>query len=209
MNEPRYGEIGDQVGDLGGRLRAVLAIPVRGPVQRAEERAGGDGRVRGPEHGVANPGGDERANAAFVAIALGDDPRAKARRQGVHFEVGRRALDVVEENADVRAGDAAQPRREGAGVAPGGRERVQKPIERAILTEEQEFVLAAEVMIEIARRQVGRDGDVAHAGCGEATGAEHASRGADDRDAPGVRAFRTAVRKMNHRSILQEFVTIA
>ena len=196
--------VGDESGDLVRRPRAVGPEPMRGPVEGAEERAGHDGGVGAAEGAVADARRHESADAPLVAVALDDDARAEARGQSVHLEVRRRAFHLVHQTQHVRDGDVAQPRRQGAGVAPGGRQRGEQAVERAILAEEQEFVLAAEIVIEIAGRQIGGDRDVAHAGGGEAAGAEDARGGAHDLDPAGVGAFRTTVRKVNHGSILPE-----
>jgi hypothetical protein len=90
-------------------------------------------------------------------------------------------------------------------IACGRRQRGEQPIERAVLAEEQDFVLAAEVVIEVGRREVGGPGDVAHAGGGKAAAAEDLRRGPQDLDAPRIGPDRTAVRKLNHRSILAHF----
>jgi len=194
--------VGDEIGNLLRRLRPLGAVPVGGPVDRAQERARRDGRVGGAQEAPPDAAGNERADAALVAIALGDDARAQPRRQRVHFEMRRRSLDVVQQAEDVRGGDVAEAAGERAGAAPRARERLEQPIERSVLAEKEQLLFAAEVVIEVAGREVGGDGDVAHAGRGEPARAEHARRRAHDRDAPGVGALRTAVRKVNHRSIL-------
>ena len=53
-------------------MRAVGAEPVSGPVERAEKCTGGDGGIGT----AASFTGDERPNAALVAIALRDNPLA-------------------------------------------------------------------------------------------------------------------------------------
>ena len=75
-----------------------------------------------------------------------------------------------------------------ATIAPGGSQRGEQPVGGAVLTEEQQLVLAAEVVIQVAGRQIGGDADVAHARRREAALAEDAGRGAHDLDAAGVRA---------------------
>jgi hypothetical protein len=72
-------------------------------------------------------------------------------------------------------------------IAPGRGEREQQPIRGAVLAEEQQFVLAAEVVIQVAGRQVGRNPDVAHAGRREAALAKHARRRAHDIHLPRFR----------------------
>ena len=196
------GVIGDGVGDRLGRLRAVGAVPVGGPVERAEKGAGRDRRVGGAQQPAADAVGNHGAHAALVAIALGDDPRPQRRRQRIDLEMRRRPLHLVEQAEDVCGGEAAQPVGERPAIAARRRERREHPLERLILAEEQQFVLAAEVVIQVAGREVGGGGDVAHSGGGEAAGAEHLRRGAHDCDPAGIGPFRTAVRKVNHCSIL-------
>ena len=174
------------------------------PVERAEKRAGGDGRLGA----AAAFGGDERAHATLVAIALGDDPLAKGRRQGVDLEVSGGPFETIDETEHVRDGELAEARRERtpilrAGLARGG-QGVEQAVERAVLAEEEQLLLAAEVVIQVARREIGGDGDVAHAGGAEAAGAKDGGGGAHDVDPARLGAFRTAVRKVNHGSIVAE-----
>lgn len=63
----------------------------------------------------------------------------------------------------------------------------EQVIERAVLTEEQQLVLPAEVVVEVARRQVGFDRDLAHAGGGEAAGPEDAGGRPENGDAANIR----------------------
>ena len=171
---------------------------MRRPVQRSEKRARCDG--------VA----DHRADAALVAVALGDDRRAQPPRQGVHLEVRRGPLDFVDQAEHVSDSEAVQPSGERTARASRPVERGQHPIERSALTEEQQLVLAAEIMIQIGGGQFRGARDVAHAGGGEADVPEGSRGGAQDVDPARVgasfakRAGRTAVRKVNHRSILSE-----
>ena len=194
--------IRDEFSNLARGLRALRAEPVRGPVQRAEKRARGDRRLGRAQDAAPDAGCDERPDAALVRVALGDDARAEPGGEGVDLEMRRRSLDLVEQTEHVGRRHLAQARRERPGVAPRARERVEQAVQRSILAEEQQLVLPAEVVIQVAGRQVGGDGDVAHAGGGEAAGAEDAGGGAHDLDAPHVGPFQTAVRKVNHGSIL-------
>lgn len=177
---------------------------MRGPVQRAQERACGDGGIRGAQRPGPDAGGDQRTNAAFVLVALGHDPHPQHGWQGVDFEMGGRALDLVDQAQDVGDGEIADAGGQRATIAPRGRQRVEQPIGGPVLAEEQQLVLASEIVIEIARRKVGGDADVAHAGRREAAIAEDARRRPHDLDAPGVGSFRTAVRKLNHGSSVAE-----
>ena len=190
------GEIRDAACDLGGRLRAVGPIPMRGPVQRAEKGARRD-RIA-----------DEAADAAFVAVALGDDCGAHPRRQRVDLEMGGGAFDLVDEAEHVGHGEIVEAPGERTARPAGAIERGQQPIERPVLAEVEQLVLALEVVIQVGCGELRGARDVAHPGGGKADGAERPSGGAQDLDAAGVRAplavLRTAVRKVNHRSILAE-----
>jgi hypothetical protein len=177
---------------------------VGGPVERAEKRPSSDGRF-----GAAAGGrGDEGAHATLVAIALGDDPLAQRRWQGVDLEVSGGPFEAVDETEHVRDGERAEARGERAPILRAGRarggQRVEKAVQGAVLAEEEQLFLAAEVVIQVAGRQVSGDGDVAHAGGAEAAGAKHGGGGAHDVDAARLGAFRTAVRKLNHCSIVAE-----
>ena len=156
-----------------------------GPIEGAEKGPRRHGRLGA----AAALLGDERPHPALVAIALGDDAVAKPRRQRVDLEVGGRSLDLVEQAEHVRDGHIAQPIGERLpAMASRLGERLEQPIERSILAEEQDLVLAAEVVIEVAGREVGGDGDLPHPGGGEAAGAEHARRRPHDLDPARVGA---------------------
>ena len=174
------------------------------PVERAEKGASGDGRFGA----AAACRCDEGTHAALIAIAFGDDPLAKRRRQGVDLEVSGGRFEAIDETEHVRDRELAEACREWTPILRAGRacggEGVEQAVERAVLAEEEQLLLAAEVVIQVARRQVGCDGDVAHAGGVEAAGAKHGGGGAHDIDAARLGAFRTAVRKVNHCSIVAE-----
>ena len=152
-----------------------------------------------------------RRTAALVAIALPDDARRAAR--GGSASICRCAVApstssssvcsvrVQDERAGDRPADRSRCARRGDGV--------EHAIERAVLAVEEHLVLAVEVVVEVRRRQVGGDGDVAHAGVGEAALAKEAGGRAQDgvalaRRAAGARRRpalnRTAVRFSNHGS---------
>ena len=174
--------VSNNLRDRVGCIRAVGPEPLRGPVQRAKKGARGNRRIGWRQRAGADTVGDQRAHAALVPIALGDDERAEAAGEGVDLEVRRGTFDFVDEAEDVRDRERAQPVGERAAAAPRLGERGQQAIERAVLAEIQQLVLAAEVVIEVRRRQVGGDGDVAHAGGGEAALAEHAGGSREDPD---------------------------
>ena len=81
-----------------------------GPVERAEEGTGCDRRVGGAQRAAVDAVGDQRANAALVAVAFGDDPRPQPCRQRVDLEVCGRSFDAIHEAQHVRDGDVSQPR---------------------------------------------------------------------------------------------------
>jgi hypothetical protein len=161
---------------------------MRRPVERAEIGARGHIRIRGREGALADAFGDDRTDAALVTIPLGHDERSEAAGQGVHFEMGGRAFDVVEQAEDV--GFRKLPEAIGGRpvVSAGVRERGQQFVERAVLAEVEQFVLPAEIVIEVRRGKVCGIRDVPHPrGC-EAAHAEDARRGLQDAQAPGVGA---------------------
>ena len=174
--------VSNNLRDRVGRIRAVGPEPLRGPVQRAKKGARGNRRIGWRQRAGADAVGDERAHAALVSIAFGDDERAEAAGEGVDLEVRGGTFDFVDEAEDVRDRERAQPIGERPDAAPRLGERGQQAIERAVLAEIQQLVLAAEVVIEVRRRQVGGDGDVAHAGSGEAALAEHPGGSGEDSD---------------------------
>ncbi len=149
---------------------------MRGPVERAEERP--------RRHRIA----DECPDAALVAITLGDDRGAQPRRQRIHLEVRRRSFDFVDQAQYVSERQLVQPRRQRPASTAGPRQRREQPVERPVLTEVEQLVLAAKVVVQVAGRQVRRLGDVAHAGRGEADAAERPRGGAQDLDPAGVGA---------------------
>jgi hypothetical protein len=57
-------------------------------------------------------------------------------------------------------------------IAPRSLQRVGQAIEGSILAEKEDLVLAAEVVIQVARGQIGRERDVAHASGRETAVAE-------------------------------------
>jgi hypothetical protein len=63
-----------------------------GPVECAEKGTGGEGGIGGMQLARPHALGDQGADAAFVAIALGDDRGAEPLRQGIEFEMRSRAL---------------------------------------------------------------------------------------------------------------------
>ena len=124
--------------------------PVRRPVERAEEGARRHRGVGGAEGAALDAVGDDRAHAALVAIALGDNRRSKPRRQRIHLEVRRRSFHLVEQAEDVGDRHVVQPIGERPrAIAAHLGQRFEQAIERSALAEEEDFVLAAEVVIEI------------------------------------------------------------
>ena len=132
------------------------------------------------ERAAADAAGDQGAHAAFVPVALRDDAAAETGREGADFKMGRRALDLVQQAQHVGGREVAEARGEVPAILSRGGERLQQAIERSVLAEEQDLVLAAKVVIEVAGGEIGGDRDVAHAGRGEAAVAERARRGLQD-----------------------------
>ena len=127
-------EIRDDRGDVGGVVGAVGAEPVGGPIESAETGAGGDVGIGGGERALLDAVGNQRADAAFVAVPFGDDERPQAAGEGVDFEVGRRSLDLVEQVEDVRLGEASQPVGQRVRRPPRRGQRRQQVIQRPVLT---------------------------------------------------------------------------
>jgi hypothetical protein len=156
------------------------------PVERAEKSARSDGRIGGAQGAAADTVGHQSADAALVAIAFRDDEPAQPRREGVHLEVRGGSLEPVDQAEDVRGREIAQAIGQRPAIASRRGERGEQAVERSILAEEQQFVLAAEVVVQVAGREVRGDRDVAHPGGSEPSRAEHARRGAHDLDAAHV-----------------------
>jgi hypothetical protein len=184
MAESGDGELRDALRDIGCRVDAVRPEPLRRPVQRAEKRLGGDGGVAREQGAPANARCNQIPYATLVAIAFGDDRAPQSIGQRIDFEVRCRSLDLRDQAEDVFDRQSAQAVGERPAVGAGGLERRQQPIKRSVLAEEQELVLACEVVIEITGREIGGYGDVAHAGGGEAAAAENLPGGAQDGHPP-------------------------
>ncbi len=100
--------------------------------------------------------------------------------------MGGRAFHFVDEAEDVRDGELPEPTAQRSAAAARTGERLEETIERSVLAEEEQLVLAAEVVIQVAGRQLRGAGDVAHPGGGEADVPERARGGAEDFHAPGI-----------------------
>jgi hypothetical protein len=183
------GVLGDDVRHVIGSIGTFRTEPLRGPVERAEKRARRDGRIGRGERAPLDAVRDERAYTALVPIALGHDDRAQAAGQGIDLEMRGGAFDLVEQAEHMGARELPQPILERPASAARVGERAEQLVGRAVLAEEEQLVFAAEVVIQIARRQVRRGGDVAHTGGGEAAIAEDAGRGGENPDAPRVGAL--------------------
>ena len=149
--ESGHGILRDGSRDMRRLVGSVRTEPERRPIEGAEESARRDDRIGRPQRTGLNAVYDERAHAALVPVALRDDERAKPAGKGVHFEVRRGALDFVDEAQHVRFGERLKPRRDRLAAAAGGRECGEQPVQGPILAEIEQFVLAAEVVIEVSR----------------------------------------------------------
>ncbi len=128
MDQSSDGIVRDELGDALRRLRAVGAKPVGRPVERAEKGAGGDGRIGA----AAARRCDESAHAALVAIALGDDPVAKRRRQGVDLEVSGGRFEAIDETEHVGDCELAEACREWTPILRAGRACGGEGVEQAV-----------------------------------------------------------------------------
>jgi hypothetical protein len=123
---------------------------VSGPVECAKKGARGDHGIGDAERALADALGDERANAALVAIAFGHDERSKAAGERVDLEVRGGAFDSIDETQDVRFRELAEPRRDRLAGSPGVGKRAEQVLERAILAEIQDLVLPPKIVVQIA-----------------------------------------------------------
>jgi hypothetical protein len=187
-HQARKGIVGHDAGDMPRRVGTVRSEPVRGPVQRAEKGARGDGRIVGAEDAAADAARDERAHAALVSIPFRDDPRAQAAGERVHLEMGGGTLHFVHQTEHMRLRQLAQAAGQRAVGALRGGQRGQQVVQRAVLAEEEQLVLPAEVVVEVGGGKIGRDRDLAHPRSGEAAGPEDARGGTEDLHAPGIGA---------------------
>src|SRR5260221_1498565 len=98
--------------------------------------------------------------------------------------MGGGALDFVEHAVQMEEDDCAEF------FGCGSRSRAasfleigDQAIEGVVLAEEEDFVFASEIVVEVGGGEVSGGGDFAHAGFGEAAGAEFASGGAQNFEA--------------------------
>ncbi len=195
--EPSEGKLGDELGNMLWGIGSLRPEPVRGPIQSAKKRACRDCRFAGGQHALANTIRDQRTDASFVPIALGDDARHQVGRQRLELEVRGRPFYFVHQAEHVRDRQLAQPVGKRTRIAAGAGQVGEQSIERAVLAEKEQFVLAVKVVIEVARGEVGGDGNLAHPGRREAAPAEDLGGCFQDRHPARVgsaQARRTAVR---------------
>ena len=160
--------------------------PEHSGVQRAEDGAGCDSGIGGEEFAGADAGGDELAEALFVAVAFDKEAFLQMLWDGVRQEMRCGAFHLVEDAMQVEGNHGAEfigrSRFGAARFFETGNEAVQ----RTVLAEEEEFVFATEIVVEIGGGEVGGGGDFAHAGFGEAACAEFPAGGAEDFQAAGL-----------------------
>jgi hypothetical protein len=123
---------------------------VRGPIERAEKGACGDDRVGGVKRPAPNAFANERPYAALVPVAFADDERSEARWKRIHLEMSGGSLDFVEQAQDVGDCQVAQSTRQRPVVTAHGGQGCEQTPERPVLAEEQQLVLAPEIVVQIA-----------------------------------------------------------
>ena len=98
--------------------------------------------------------------------------------------MGGGAFDFVEQAVQVEEDDCAKFFACGLrSHAASSLEIGDQAIEGVVLAEEEDFVFAAEIVIEVGRGEIGGSGDFAHAGFGEAPRAKFATGGAQNLEA--------------------------
>jgi hypothetical protein len=183
-----HGIIRDRLRDMRRDIGTIGPEPVRGPIERAEKCPRADLWIRGPKRTRADPLLDERPDAPLVSIPFRNNPGTQPSRQGVNVEMGRRPFDLVEQTADVGFGQGTDSSGERAVGAVRRRQRGQQALQRPVLTEVEQLVFAAEVVIQVAGRQIRSDGNLAHAGCREAPLPKQPGCGSKDLDPPRIGA---------------------
>src|SRR5260370_15174439 len=88
--------------------------------------------------------------------------------------------DFVKDAMQVKGDDGAEFFACGVLCASRLFESSDQAIECAVLAEKKDFVFAAEIVVKVSRGEIGGSRDFAHAGFGEAAGAEFAPGGAED-----------------------------
>jgi hypothetical protein len=201
------GVIGDERGDSFRALVSIRSEPLSGPVESAQKRARGDRWISSLQFTTPDSVRDKRTDPMLVPVTFGKNRRAQPGRQRLDFQVGGGTFDFVDEAEHMGGGEAMKPCVNSAVRRPGSCERAQQAVERPILTEEEELLLATEVVIQVARREVGGDGNLAHARGRESSEAEDAGCRPQDADASRICSSgdpdRTAVRQLNHGSIVR------
>ena len=85
-------------------------------------------------------------------------------------------------------GQGVQPRGDRSLAVAGSRGVAKEAVERAVLAEIENLVLAAEIVVEVGWRKIGGHRDVAHAGGGEAHLLKYAGGGGEDLSTPRLGA---------------------
>src|SRR5260370_3409956 len=95
------------------------------------------------------------------------------------------AFDFVKDAMQVKGDDGAEFFACGGLCASRLFEISDQAIESAVLAEKKDFVFAAEIVVKVSRGEIGGSRDFAHAGFGEAAGAEFAAGGPEDFESAG------------------------
>ena len=95
---------------------------------------------------------------------------------------------LIENAEHMSDGQGSEPHGQRAAARAGELSRCQQAIQRPILAEEEDLVLAREVVVEVSGRQVGSDRNITHPCGGESPRPEDLSGGAQDLDTATVGA---------------------
>ena len=129
--------------------------------------------VAAPQIPAAHSAGHQRPHTVFVSIAFLHDGRAHGSRERVHLDVRGCSFDFADDTQHMRGRQVAQPRADRPSGLARNRQCSAQPVQRSILTEVQNLILALEIVVQVSRRKVRSKGDLAHPGRRVSAPAKH------------------------------------
>src|SRR5260370_2519376 len=146
--------VGKSIGDFAGAQGAVRAEPKHAPVQSAQDRAGRESRVARNEFTGTNACGDELPQTFFITVALVENAVLQSARQRGGQEVRRGSPDFIDDAGPVRHNHGITFFRGSDAQAADFLQRCAQAVQSAVLTEENDLVFAAKIVIEVGRGEV-------------------------------------------------------